>query len=175
EKDKKNEADCLMDGAWTGHPDKNQIALEQFTYPNQLQSRRPHAERYPDLRPAPEGVGQRTLHGTRAAILTVIRYRNGVLNGKGASLLDGYMEDLATDRIYRLMIAQRVQHRDRAQIVDDSGNNVKHTPELITRLFDEELTKLVEALPSGDPQAATFRQARKVAESMIVNGEIDPI
>jgi len=32
-----------------------------------------------------------------------------VLNGKGASLLDGYMEDLATDRIYRLMIAQRIQ------------------------------------------------------------------
>jgi len=31
-----------------------------------------------------------------------MRYRNGVLNGKGASLLDGYMEDLATDRIYRL-------------------------------------------------------------------------
>src|SRR5207344_2453438 len=25
EKDKKNEADCLMDGAWTGHPDQNQI------------------------------------------------------------------------------------------------------------------------------------------------------
>ena len=38
---------------------------------------------------------------------TVIRYRNGVLNGKGASLLDGYMEDLATNRIYRLIIAQR--------------------------------------------------------------------
>ncbi len=40
---------------------------------------------------------------------TVIRYRNGVLNGKGASLLDGYIEDLATDRIYRLMIAQRLR------------------------------------------------------------------
>src|SRR3984893_17440244 len=25
EKDKKNEANCLMDGAWTGHPDQNQI------------------------------------------------------------------------------------------------------------------------------------------------------
>ena len=41
---------------------------------------------------------------------TVIRYRNGYINGKGASLLDGYMEDSATDRIYRLMIAQRMQH-----------------------------------------------------------------
>src|SRR3984885_8380473 len=25
--DKKNEADCLMDGAWTGHPDQNEIAV----------------------------------------------------------------------------------------------------------------------------------------------------
>src|SRR6267378_722201 len=99
EKDKKNEADCLMDGAWTGHPDQNQIAIDQFPFPNQLHARRPQAERYPDLRPAPTGVGARTLAGTRAAVRTVIRYRNGVLSGKGASLLDGYMEDLATDRI----------------------------------------------------------------------------
>jgi len=28
--DKKNEASCLMDGAWTGHPDQNEIAVTQF-------------------------------------------------------------------------------------------------------------------------------------------------
>ena len=33
EKDKKNEADCLMDGAWTGHPDQNAIAVAQFPFP----------------------------------------------------------------------------------------------------------------------------------------------
>jgi len=174
-KDKKNEADCLMDGAWTGHPDQNQIALEQFPKPNQLQSRRPHAERYPDLRPVPEGVGQRTLAGTRAAVRTVIRYRNGVLNGKGASLLDGYMEDLATDRIYRLMIAQRMRHNGHVPVVGESGELVVHTPELITRLFDEELEKLV-ANPGkdlGTPE--TFREARRISEAMVVNGEFDPI
>src|SRR6266853_4918779 len=84
EKDKKNEADSLMDGAWTGHPDQNQIAIDQFPFPNQLHARRPQAERYPDLRSAPTGVGVRTVAGTRAAVRTVIRYRNGVLNGKGA-------------------------------------------------------------------------------------------
>src|ERR1035441_9710177 len=51
EKDKKNEADCLMDGAWTGHPDQNAIAVAQFPYPNQLQARPTNASRYPDLRP----------------------------------------------------------------------------------------------------------------------------
>jgi malate synthase len=173
-KDKKNEADCLMDGAWTGHPDQNQIALDQFPYPNQLHQRRPHAERYPDLRPVPREVGQRTLAGTRAAVRTVIRYRNGVLNGKGASLLDGYMEDLATDRIYRLMIAQRMRHNGHVPVVDDSGNLIVHTPELITKLFDEELEKLL-ANPGkdlGTPE--TFREARRISEAMIVNGEINP-
>src|SRR5919108_492215 len=118
--DKKNEATSLMDGAWTGHPDQNEIAVSQFPVPNQLQARPSNANTHPDLRPLPAGVGKRTLAGTRAAIRTVIRYRNGVLNGKGASLLDGYMEDLATDRIYRLMLAQRMKHGRAAEVKDES-------------------------------------------------------
>ncbi|GAC1691347.1 MAG: malate synthase A [Terriglobales bacterium] len=175
EKDKKNEADCGMDGAWTGHPDQNQIALEQFPSPNQLQARKPHAERYPNLRPAPKNVGQRTLEGTRAAIRTVIRYRNGVLNGKGASLLDGYMEDLATDRIYRLMIAQRMKHSRYVDVVDESGSPVVHTPELITQLFDEELGKLLQASTRADLGTdETFQEARRISEAMVLSGEFDP-
>jgi len=104
----------------------------------------------------------------------VIRYRNGVLNGKGASLLDGYMEDLATDRIYRLMIAQRMRHSEHDRILDDSGNPVLHTPELITQIFDEELKKIL-ANPARDPGTPeTFREARRISEAMVVNQEIDP-
>ncbi len=176
EKDKKNEALSLMDGAWTGHPDQNAIAIAQFPEPNQVKKRRPGAERYPDLRPVPEGVGQRTLAGTRAAVRTVIRYRNGVLNGKGASLLDGYMEDLATDRIYRLMIAQRMQHYSQSPIIGDEGQPVAHTPQLITRLFDEELDKILAALPPQTPDAAraTYSEARQIGEAMVRNREFDP-
>jgi malate synthase len=193
EQDKKNEAACLMDGAWTGHPDQNRIAVDQFPYPNQvgkLPSRDlPRAmlesadmlkgeefQRYPDLRPLPEGVGRRTLNGTRAAIRTVIRYRNGVLNGKGASLLDGYMEDLATDRIYRLMIAQRMRHYRETPIVDDRGRPVAHAPELISRLFDEELTRLLSALTSDiDPaRLDLLRRAREIGEAMVMNEEFNP-
>src|SRR5258706_13246413 len=130
--DKKNEAHCLMDGAWPGHPDQNEIAVAQFPYPNQIAKRPKLASLHPDLRPIPKGVGGITLAGTRAAVRTVIRYRNGVLNGKGASLLDGYMEDLATDRIYRLMIAQRVRHKVSVAAVD--GKSVQHSPGLATRL-----------------------------------------
>jgi malate synthase len=175
--DKKNEATALMDGAWTGHPDQNQIAVDQFPIPNQLSERPKNANTHPDMRPVPAGVGKQTLAGTRAAVRTVIRYRNGVLNGRGASLLDGYMEDLATDRIYRLMIAQRVKHRDKLRIVDESGTPVAHTPELITRLFDEELARILKELPAGTPAETTekCRQARSMSERLIVTGEFNPV
>jgi malate synthase len=164
ERDKANEAACLMDGAWTGHPDQNAIAVAQFPYPNQL-DRRPSLETSnPDLRPAPMGVGATTLQGTRAAVRTVIRYRNGVLEGRGASLLDGYMEDLATDRIYRLMIAQRLRY---------PGD---YTPGSIATVFDEELERILVELPAGldDSARARYRRAREISESMILGGAFDP-
>jgi malate synthase len=174
--DKKNEANSLMDGAWTGHPDQNEIAVSQFPVPNQVSARPETANRHPDLRPIPTGVGKRTLAGTRAAIRTVIRYRNGVLNGKGASLLDGYMEDLATDRIYRLMIAQRVKHANRVEVLDETGLPIRHTPELIHELFDEELERLLrEAAKDNDPQAVpTLREARAISGEMIRRAEFNP-
>jgi malate synthase len=174
--DKKNESTSLMDGAWTGHPDQNAIAVAQFPAPNQLTARPTSGETHPNLRPLPTGVGKRTLAGTRAAIRTVIRYRNGVLNGKGASLLDGYMEDLATDRIYRLMIAQRLNHSSSVEILDESGAPVRHTPGLISALFDEELERLLgEAANAKDPRvAASLREARNLSEEMIWRHEFNP-
>ncbi|MBZ5526988.1 MAG: hypothetical protein LAN71_03670 [Acidobacteriia bacterium] len=175
--DKKNESLSLMDGAWTGHPDQNEIAVSQFPVPNQLLTRPASANTRPNLRPAPTGIGQRTLAGTRAAIRTVIRYRHGVLKGKGASLLDGYMEDLATDRIYRLMIAQRMRHAETVEILDQNGFAIRHTPELIEQLFDEELDRLLrETAGENDPQAAArLREARAISEEMIHRGEFNPV
>jgi malate synthase len=174
--DKKNESNSRMDGAWTGHPDQNEIAVSQFPVPNQLQARPLDSNKHPDLRPLPAGIGKHTLAGTRAAIRTVIRYRNGVLNGKGASLLDGYMEDLATDRIYRLMIAQRVRHSNAVEILDDSGLPIRHTPELIHELFDEQLDRLMHEGTNGDdaPAAATLCEAREISEEMIRRPEFNP-
>jgi malate synthase len=174
--DKKNEANSLMDGAWTGHPDQNEIAVSQFPAPNQVQTRPANANTHPDLRPVPAGIGKRTLAGTRAAVRTVIRYRNGVLNGKGASLLDGYMEDLATDRIYRLMIAQRMKHSDKVDVVDENGSPVSHTPELVHYLFDEELDRLLRENAKNDDALANarLREAREISEEMIRRGEFNP-
>jgi malate synthase len=109
-------------------------------------------------------------------VRTVIRYRNGYLNGRGASLLDGYMEDLATDRIYRLMIAQRLRHG--VTVADEKeGRPIKHTPELVTKLFDEELERILRELPPDAPPeaAAIYRKAREIGEQMIVRGEFNPV
>ena len=160
ERDKRNESTCLFDGAWTGHPDQNTIAVAQFPVPNQNFARKPGANATPDLRPSIAGVGELTVHGTRAAIRTVIRYRHGYLSGRGASLLDGYMEDLATDRIYRLMIAQRTMHG-------------MYTPAEITQLFDSELAVLLD--DAADGEADVYREARAQSEEMIRAGYHDPI
>jgi malate synthase len=174
--DKKNEATCLMDGAWTGHPDQNEIAVKQFPFPNQVSERKQGVPAQPDLRPAPNCVGKITTNGTRAAIRTVIRYRNGVLNGKGASLLDGYMEDLATDRIYRLMIAQRIRHRDSLEMEEDS-DRTRHTPETISQMFDQELDRILRELPPGVNLSTieNYQAARDISEFLIQNHEFDPI
>jgi malate synthase len=86
------------------------------------------------------------------------------------------MEDLATDRIYRLMIAQRVMHRDFVRIEDEHGHAVKHTPEWITQLFDEELDRLLGELPSASADdRERYRRAREISEALIVNGEFNPV
>ena len=172
EQDKANEAASLMDGAWTGHPDQNEIAVGQFPFPNQVDKRPAGAERRPDLRPLVEGA-QRTLQGTRDAIRGVIRYRYGVVTGNGASLLDGYMEDLATDRIYRLMIAQRIYHHEQMSILDEDGAPVAHTPELIAKLFDEELDRILTELPGADETIrADYREACRLSEELMRSHEI---
>jgi malate synthase len=164
-RDKKNEANCLMDGAWTGHPDQNQIAVDQFPFPNQIEKRPQDVDPNSDLRPKPRGIGMTTIDGTRAAVRTVIRYRNGVLSGKGASLLDGYMEDLATDRIYRLMIAQRLRYPG------------LYTPDSISTMFDAELQRILSELPadSSEGDRERFRLAREISEQMILLGAFDPV
>lgn len=172
-RDKRNESEVGMDGAWTGHPDQNEIAVAQFPYPNQLF--RTHTdETHPELRPKPVGVGEVTLAGTEAAIRTCIRYRYGVLGGRGASLLDGYMEDLATDRIYRLMIAQRVKYEVEVDI--GFGLRVAHGWPLISSLFDEELAKILESLPDDVSKEVIDRywEARKISEELIRREEFDP-
>jgi malate synthase len=160
--DKKNEAVLGFDGAWTGHPDQHEGAISQFPAPNQLGVTHAGANR-PDLTPSPAGVGAVTAAGTRDAIRTCIEYRFGVLSGLGARMIKGYdktgalignfMEDLATDRIYRLMLAQRVRHG-----IHDAGE--------VARWFDEELDKILAANPES-ATADKYQRASAWSQQMI--------
>jgi hypothetical protein len=75
------------------------------------------------------------------------------------------------------MIAQRIMHRDAVKIVDETGKNIPHTPELVTELFDQELIRIISELPSGTAAAVAhkFTRAREISEEMITRGEFDPI
>jgi len=167
--DKKNEAAFGFDGAWTGHPDQHEGAISQFPAPNQLGVTHADAAR-PDLTPAPNGAGAVTVAGTRDAIRTCIEYRFGVLSGLGARMIKGYdrtgalignfMEDLATDRIYRLMIAQRVRHGV------TTAEGVQVTPARVSGWFDEELRKILAANPES-ATADKYHRASEWSQQMI--------
>jgi hypothetical protein len=61
-------------------------------------------------------------------------------------------------------------------VSDESVKIAKHTPEFITQLFDEELEKLLSNSGRTDlGTVETFREARRVSEAMVVNGEFDPV
>jgi malate synthase len=173
EQDKRNEASYLMDGAWTGHPDQNEIAKAQFPFPNQGFARR-RTPRHPDLRTPPTGIGKRTVGGTRAAISSILRYRYSVAAGKGAVRIDGYMEDMATERIYRIMIAQRIRHRN-AVAIYDGDRRVIHSHEFVEQLFTEELEKLLAKLPpqTGPDVIERYHDARRILQEAVFNEQFD--
>ena len=87
------------------------------------------------------------------------------------------MEDLATDRIYRLMIAQRMKHTETVKIVDAEGREAKHTPEFITEIFDEELANILKNLPIEvlEIEKDKYAEARRLSEEMIIKKQHDPI
>ncbi len=167
--DKKNEASFGFDGAWTGHPDQHDGAIAQFPAPNQLGVTHADAKR-PDLTPSPARAGAVTVAGTRDAIRTCIEYRFGVLSGLGARMIKGYdktgalignfMEDLATDRIYRLMLAQRVRHGV------TTAEGVAISAELVASWFDAELQKILAANPES-ATADKYKQASEWSQQMI--------
>jgi hypothetical protein len=41
-----------------------------------------------------------------------------------------------------------MQHRGAIRVLDENGAEVVHTPELIARLFDEELKRIIGDLPA---------------------------
>ena len=75
------------------------------------------------------------------------------------------------------MITQRILHRDSVKISDSLGSEIRHTPELITKLFNEELAKILAELPNdvSENEREKYRKARLISEEMITKNQHDPV
>ena len=75
------------------------------------------------------------------------------------------------------MIAQRIKHRDKVTIANGESGEGKHTPEFVSRIFDEELERIIGELPEEvrETEAEKYSEARRITEEMIRNEQFDPI
>ena len=63
-----------------------------------------------------------------------------------------------------------------AWVLDEQGKPAVHTPEFVTRRFDEELKRILHELPAGTTEESTerFTQARRLSEKMILTNAFNP-
>ncbi|MEJ7770482.1 MAG: malate synthase A [Geodermatophilaceae bacterium] len=161
--DKEREAGDGFDGSWVAHPDLVPICRDVFDAhlngaPNQLSRLREDvsvtAEDLLDIGSVPGG---RTEQGLRGNIEVAIRYLGAWLGGNGAVAIHGLMEDAATAEISRSQVWQWIAvgvELDGERDGDGRGEVV--TRELVTRVADEELDRIL-AEPGVDGDAV--RQA----------------
>jgi len=150
----------------------DQIALEQF-HAKPVACATSRSESLSGSTASPDRRRKTYGRGKPSAIRPVIRYRNGVLNGKGASLLDGYMEDLATDRIYRLIWYNASNTRVQRPFVDDAAVRfciLRNCKASFSMKSSKDWCTHPPRGESGTPE--TLRDARRIAEAMILNQRI---
>ncbi len=152
--DKEREAGDGFDGSWVAHPDLVPICQEVFNAqlggaPNQLTRLRDDvsvsAEQLLDVGSVP---GSRTEAGLRSDIEVAIRYLAAWLGGNGAVGIHGLMEDAATAEISRSQVWQWIAAGVELDAVElDTGDQPAGdtvTRELVSRVADEELTKILD-------------------------------
>lgn len=152
--DKANEAACGHDGCWVSHPYFIGVARKAFNRINQLDVQPDLPDKYPDLLPTSDGP--KTMGGLRTNIRVGIAYIYGWGQHIGCIAWDNLMEDLATLEISRASVWQWLHHG----VVLDDG--VEVTPELVTRLFEEELQRIFDDLGEA-ADVDGYRQAKERA------------
>ncbi len=172
--DKQLEFSMGHDGCWVSHPYFIGPAMSAFTRDNQLEVV-PAIEERPDL--LPQSTPPRTMAGVRTNVRVGIGYTKGWNEDIGCVAWDNLMEDLATLEISRAQVWQWLRHNVKL----DDGTPV--TRELIRRVFDEELGKIVQEVRDayrGRPEALVekeiglFQKAREDAERIFLEKEFRP-
>jgi malate synthase len=168
--DKRREATDGHDGTWVAHPGLVAIAAEQFaTFGGDDQIHRARDDvkvAANDLLnvPQPPRISEQ---GIRTNCSVGIQYLESWLRGQGCVPINNLMEDAATAEISRAQLWQWVKHR--ATTAD--GRPI--TAELVTRLMDEELSKLRASLGDGRFASGKFKEARELFVQMM-NASVCP-
>lgn len=136
--DKGYEFSIGHDGCWVSHPYFIGPALAEFKRDHQTDVLQADFDRCPVL--LPRGEEPRTIEGLRTNIRVGIAYQNGWNNDTACVAWDGLMEDLATFEISRAQTWQWLHHG----VTLADGRQV--TPELVERVFDEELAKILDEI-----------------------------
>ncbi|MDQ6742820.1 MAG: malate synthase A [Candidatus Dormibacteraeota bacterium] len=171
--DKVREANDGFDGTWVAHPDLVEIALECFDEvlgerPNQIDRRRDEVRvEAPQLIDVAIPDGSVTEAGLRVNVSVGIQYIESWLRGNGAAAINNLMEDAATAEISRSQVWQWVHHGARLQ----DGGNV--TPELVSRIGDDELARLREALGEDTFRKGRFDEAREIFDRLALSPEFE--
>jgi len=166
--DKQLECSMGHDGCWVSHPYFIGPALSAFPRPNQLDAL-PRIEERPDLLPV--GGGPRTLEGLRKNVRVGIGYLRGWHADIGCVAWDDLMEDLATLEISRAQTWQWLRHG----VTLDDGARV--TPELVRRVFAEELARIHAELGTGagaERERAAYAAAAEDAERIFTEERLRP-
>lgn len=157
-RDKTREARAGFDGAWVRHP--AQVAVARAPFAAVAEAREPGAAGAADR---PRGLatttparidgaaladvsgipGSATLTGLRSNLRAALTYLTGWLDGEGACVLDGHLQDISTVELSRLQVWQWLHHGVRVA----EGPEV--TPLLLSRMITDEVAVLRRRVGEG--------------------------
>lgn len=136
------------DGSWVAHPALAPICNEVFENmgtPNQIHYIPESNISESDLVDTNIDGARITEQGIRVNLYIGLCYMEAWLRGSGCVPINNLMEDAATAEVSRSQLYQWVKH---GVTLDDTKEKV--TPELTTKLLEEETSKLLKIAPEGN-------------------------
>ncbi|MGB4974961.1 MAG: malate synthase A [Cyclobacteriaceae bacterium] len=169
-KDKEREVKNGHDGTWVAHPALVDVAMKEFdkhmSTPNQLHVTRDDVQiTEADLVEIPQGTI--TEEGIRKNINVGILYTEAWLRGQGAVALYNLMEDAATAEISRTQVWQWLKNEV------ELSDGRKFTIELYTKLFDDEVGKIIAEIGKDNIRSNKFKLAFELFNKLVVSEEFE--
>lgn len=169
-KDKEREVKNGHDGTWVAHPALVNVALNEFNKymptPNQLHVKRDDiviTEK--DLVEIPKGTI--TEAGIRKNINVGILYTEAWLRGHGAVALYNLMEDAATAEISRTQVWQWLKNEETLE------DGQRFTTQLYTKLFNDEVEKIVTEYGESDIKNTKFELAIELFNKLVTSEQFE--